>query len=182
MRSSQKGVTLLELLVALALFAVAAPLVANALFQGVRSAAKVRASIDARRAEDRLFARLEADLRNALPLSQAAFIGDADRFSFPLAGSLKRVTYEAKNGALLRSESDLKGGDASRTFLGDDVEKFSVEYAYADPSGKITFLPYWTKEPYAGLPRAVRVRMVRSGGVSESLVTLPQGHFGKAGE
>lgn len=182
MKLTQKGVTLVELMVALTLFAVAAPLVGRAFYQGVRATAKMRASVDERRGEDRMFSRIETDLRNALPLSVMSFEGASDRFAFPVAGSMKRVSYAAKDGALVRSEEGAAGhGVVSETSLVQGIEAFTVEYAYRDGTGKTLFLPYWAEEPYTGLPRAVRVRVVRNGNTKELLVSLPQGRFGKAG-
>lgn len=182
MKLSQKGVTLIELIVALTLFAVAAPLVGRAFYQGVRATAKVRASIDERRGEDRMFSRIETDLRNALPLSVLPFEGASDRFAFPTAGNMKRVRYAAKDGALVRSEEGAAGqGVVSETLLAQGIEAFTVEYAYRDGTGKTLFLSYWAEEPYAGLPRAVRVKVMRNGNTKELFVSLPQGHFGKAG-
>ncbi len=182
MKFSKKGVTLIELIVALALFAVAAPLVGRAFYQGVHATAKVRVSIDKRRGEDRIFSKIETDLRNALPLSTMPFEGASDHFAFPVGGILKRVRYEAKDGSLIRFEEDpIDPGAVSETLLAEGIESFTAEYAYLDKAGKTFFSPYWTEEPYPGLPRAVRVRVVQKGDTKELLVSLPQGHFGKAG-
>lgn len=180
MKHSQKGVTLIELIVALTLFAIAAPLVGRAFYQGVRAAMKVRAAIDERRREDRMFSKIEMDLRNALALSAMPFEGASDRLAFPVAGSMKRVRYEVKDGALVRLEEDpVHAKPVSETLLADGIESFAAEYAYLDKAGKTLFFPYWIENPYTGLPRAVRVRVARKGAMKELLVSLPQGHFGK---
>jgi prepilin-type N-terminal cleavage/methylation domain-containing protein len=182
MMFSKKGVTLIELIVALTLFAIAVPLVGRAFYQGVRATAKVRASIDERRGEDRIFLKIETDLRNALPLSAMPFEGASDHFAFPVGGTLKRVRYAVRDGALVRFEEDAaRQGVVSEMLLAQGIEMFVVEYAYRDETEKTLFLPYWAEEPYSGLPRAVRVRVVRNGNTKELLVSLPQGHFGKAG-
>ncbi len=174
------GFTLVELLVALSLTAVAAPLVANSFRQGIRAVKHVRSAVDERRFARSLESRLEKDLLNAVSFSTASFRGGDGRLTFAsLDGTPKSVSYDLFHGSVFRTERSVSGGLLERRELVRGVRSWTVGYAYREADGRVDFRPVWGKEQ-SGIPRTVRMRVAFESvkDERESLWNLPQGRLG----
>lgn len=185
---NQKGLTLIELLVAMTLFAIAAPLLYRSFYEGARSIQKVRSSLEEGRRSYRAFSSLEKDLKNSVSYSPAPFQGSKDSFSFvSLDGSLSKVTYELKNGEFLRTESPVAQKDslaADSRVLMAGVSDFHVEYAYSDENKNIVYRPQWSQKSDNGIPRAMKMtwKLQDAKNIESLFVWIPQGSLGLAGE
>ena len=179
------GFTLIELLIALAILALVAALAYRALSSLTDSEAKLTLEAQHWRSLDGLFARLEADMREALPRevrtgsgTEPAWIGDMDgagnaelRFSRagpeftvePGAGG-QRIGYRMRNGVIEvlywpRLDQPAAGVPAAYA-LADGATQFRV--AYLDARGG--WRDRWPASGEPVVPRAVRVSITLGDG------------------
>ena len=125
---NRRGLTLVELLVAITLFSIASTLVYHVFAGGMRLSNRLQATLREDASTDLLFARAEKELRNAILLKDIPFRGDNFRMRYAtLDGEIRPVVYE---------------------------NLFSIEYAYKNKAGEVIFQPYWTG---SFLPKAVRL-------------------------
>ena len=179
------GFTLIELLIALAILGLVAVLGYRGLSSLADSEAKLAAEARHWRNLDGLFARIEADLREALPREvrtergiEPAWIGDMDgagnaelRFSRagpeftaePGSGG-QRIGYRMRDGAvevLYWPRLDQPAAVVPAAYaLADGVTQFRV--AYLDARGG--WRDRWPAPGEPAVPRAVRVAMTLAGG------------------
>jgi general secretion pathway protein J len=179
------GFTLIELLIALAILALVATLGYRALSSLTDSEAKLTLEAQHWRNLDGLFARLEADLREALPRevrtgsgTEPAWIGDMDgagnaelRFSRagpeftvePGAGG-QRIGYRMRNGVievLYWPRLDQPAAVVPAAYaLADGVTQFRI--AYLDARGG--WRDRWPASSEPAVPRAVRVSIALGDG------------------
>lgn len=175
------GFSLIELLVALAVFAAMAALA----YGGLNSVVRTRAELGRQQAAFdglmRSVAVLERDLRQAAarPVRgnygepQPAFAGLPDRIEFTRAGfanpqaeqrsNLERVAYALDGGALERGVwlalDRAPGSKAQVTSLRDHVEAFRLRYLDASNRWSDNWPPRETDAIPAALPRAVEFRI-----------------------
>jgi len=188
------GFTLIELLIALAILALVAVLGYRALSSLADSEAKLTAEAQHWRNLDGLFARLEADMRLALPRevrtgsdAEPAWIGDRDsagnaelRFSRagpeftvePGSGG-QRIGYRMRDGAievLYWPRLDQPAAVAPAAYaLAEGVTQFRVDYL----DGRGGWRDHWPAPGEPAVPRAIRVAMTLAGGeVVERLLAL----------
>src|SRR5438552_159993 len=96
---NRRGFTLIEILVAVALVAIAMPLLYLTFYQGIRYSDKVRAEFEKRRLTVRPFSAMEKDLKNAVLFSLTPFNGINNRLSFASLGAdIRKISYELKDG------------------------------------------------------------------------------------
>ena len=188
------GFTLLELLIALAILALVSVLGYRALSSLADSEAKLTAEAQHWRNLDGLFARLEADMRVALPRevrteggTEPAWIGDSDsagsaelrfsragpEFTLESGSSGQRIGYRMRNGAvevLYWPRLDQPAAVVPVAYvLAEGVTQFRI--AYLD--GRGGWRDRWPTAGEPALPRAVRVAMTLAGGeVIERLLAL----------
>jgi general secretion pathway protein J len=194
MTPKRAGFTLIEVLIALSILALVATLGYRALASLSDSEAQLTAEARHWRNLDGLFARLEADLREALPRdvrtgsgSEPAWLGDVDdagngelRFSRagpefeiePGSGG-QRIGYRLRNGAvevLYWPRLDQPGTVLPQAYaLADGITQFRVDYLDARGGWRDRW-PVLGEPP---VPRAARVAlMLANGDVIERWVAL----------
>ncbi len=183
----QRGFTLMELMIAVAIFAIMAVMA----YRGLRAVAQTQAAIvqseDENRALDRLFAMLERDCLQAVPRSvrgaynqrEAAFVGDATAFKFTtqqlssdgLRGYSEgvRVGYQLNGDKLYRSTQraldSAPNTPETRQLVMQDLSQFRIRYVDLDrrPLDRFPDLASQPADPRAAanaadvLPRALEV-------------------------
>jgi general secretion pathway protein J len=180
-----RGFTLLEVLLAIAIVAIIATLGYRAVSALSESETKLAAEATRWRTLDLFFARLEADLRQAMPrparLSaalQPAWLGNADAvgnsvLEFSRAGpefmlepgsAGQRLAYRLRNGAVevlyWASYDRPRGVDPTPYALLDGVTRFQL--AYLTQSG--VWADTWPLAGESALPRAVKVDVTLASG------------------
>ena len=175
----QRGFTLVEMLVALSLFAAIAAIGVGLLRSSVDTQDAVQARLQAMSGTNRLRAVMANDLAQAVqratrgPAGEAvpAFFGSATGFAFVHAGaaahdgaprpSVERVGYALVGGEWRRAIQPMLDGTAlsEGDRLVGDVTGVAVRYRGDDGAWSES----WTSEPGDRLPRAVEVRLTRTG-------------------
>jgi general secretion pathway protein J len=181
-----RGFTLLEVLIAVAIVAVIAVLGYRAIAALADSESRLSAEATRWRTLDLFFARLEGDLRQAMPRSarladtrEAAWVGtiaDADgnaalafsragpEFNLEPGSAGQRLAYRLRDGVvevLYWSGYDRpRGVEATAYPLLSDVTRFRL--AYLATSG--AWVDTWPVTGDAELPRAVRVELTLANG------------------
>ncbi len=167
MRKNAEGYTLVELLIALAVFSALAASFAVALRQGFHSW-KMQREDQLRRQEARVVLnRLARDLRNAVPLAKESFIGSEREIIFhrPEENGIVRVQYRLSenhgNTVLERRHQFLSregnGTPVRRATISSSM-KVHWEFAAKSPeNGEIIWRRKWTDGD--GFPLGMRVRL-----------------------
>ena len=168
----ERGFTLVEMLVALSLFAAIAAIGVGLLRSSVDTQDAVQDRLKAMGGINRLRAVMANDLAQALPRSTRgpsgeavpAFAGSGTGFALVHGGArpnIERVAYALTGGEWRRAVQSmldgtpLSGGDR----LAGEVSGAAVRYR--DDRGQ--WSNSWTSEPGDRLPRAVEVRLTRQG-------------------
>lgn len=181
-RTTEKGgngFTLVEMLIALSIFAAIAAMGVSLLRSSVDTQNAVQARLKAMGGINRLRAVMANDLAQALPRSTRgpsggavpAFLGSSTGFAFVHAGAvnvdggprpgIERVGYALMAGEWRRATQPMLDGTplgAGDRLVGD-VTGVAVRYRGADGSWGTT----WSSDPDDRLPRAVEVRLTRAG-------------------
>jgi general secretion pathway protein J len=178
-RRSQSGFTLVEMLVALSLFAAIAAMGVGLLRSSVDTQDAVQGRLKAMGGVNRLRAVMANDLAQAVqrptrgPAGEAvpAFVGSASGFAFVHGGAasldggprpnVERVAYALIGSEWRRAVQPMLDGTALGE--GDRLvgEVAAVQLRYRDETGN--WGESWSSEPGDRLPRAVEVRMTRTG-------------------
>jgi len=188
-----RAFTLLELLVALAILALTAVLGYRALESLTESETRLAAEGERWRALDSFFARLESDLRAAVPrdarlgaTTEPAWLGGEDargnaelrlsraasEFTFDAGGAGQRIGYRLRddNVEVLYWPSFDRRVEASPMAyaLVGGVTRFRIDYL----DGRGAWSDRWPALGEAALPRAVRIELALDGGevIERSLV------------
>lgn len=193
-RRAGRGFTLLETLIALAILALIATLGYRAVSALVESEAQLTAEAQRWRTLDALFARLEADVRQAMPRDvrigaarEAAWVGDVDaegnsvvrisragpEFASDPGAAGQRVGFVLEGDTLSVQywPSFDRAADANpqRFALASGLAHFRLRYL--DSNG--AWRPRWPALGEAALPRAVRVELrLADGAEVERLLAL----------
>jgi len=183
--SLRTGFTLLEVLIAIAILALIAVLGYRALAALSDSEVKLTAEATRWRTLDLFFARLEGDLRQAMPrparLSEAgepAWLGATDatgnsvlafsragpEFSLETGSAGQRLGYRFREGAVevlyWASYDRPRGVDPSAYALLDGIAGFQLAYLTKDGAWVNT----WPNSGESALPRAVKVNLTLASG------------------
>lgn len=176
--NNERGFTLIEMLVALSLFAAIAAMGVGLLRSSVDTQDAVQGRLKAMGGVNRLRAVMANDLaqavqrptRGAAGEAVPAFIGSANGFAFVHGGagsldgsgrpSVERVAYALVGGEWRRATQPMLDGTAlgAGDRLVGDVAAVAVRYR--DENGN--WSESWSSEPGDRLPRAVEVRMTRT--------------------
>ena len=176
--TDERGFTLIEMLVALSLFAAIAAMGVGLLRSSVDTQDAVQGRLKAMGGVNRLRAVMANDLaqavqrptRGAAGEAVPAFIGSASGFAFVHGGAasldggprpnVERVAYALVGGEWRRATQPMLDGTALGA--GDRLvgEVAAVAVRYRDETGN--WRESWSSEPGDRLPRAVEVRMTRT--------------------
>lgn len=184
-----RGFTLLEMVVAIAIFAIIAAISYSALNNFLDARARINAKNEQLRALQTMFVLLEQDLRYAVDRSvrdeygdvEPAFIGSADQ---PLAGGellrlttirpapvgggehqLTRVAWRLQDGALTRVawrvlDRDIDSRGYARRVM-SDIDDIGLQYVAYDDEDRFRALDQWIGA--LGLPAGVAVTVLPEG-------------------
>jgi general secretion pathway protein J len=164
---SQRGFTLVELLIALALTGLVALLLLDATrmaAQGTNRVAAQAERLEARRALDDLLRRqLSATIASPLLPNAAPLVGGPQKLEFlslaeDSGAGLYRVRLDLEDGGLVLSRSAVAGGMPERTLLAPRLTTFALAYFGAPPDGgDAKWQERW--EATRALPSLVRVTL-----------------------
>ena len=173
---NRRGLTLLELLVAVVICGLALTAVYRTFVSGSNLSRRIQSSVAARGRAALFFSEIEKDLKNSLVYTPVPFKGDNFAMSFASMGEIiGTVRYGYRDGSVFKSAGPQDPGHPVLR----ELRGFSIEYAYQDENSGTLFLPYWKG---SGLPRAVRLSLAfsgRDGTPFSDIVVLPQGNMGK---
>jgi general secretion pathway protein J len=176
-RARQGGFTLVEMLVALAIFAMLSAAGVMLLRASIDTQAAVSGRLGDSSGINRLRAMLTRELATAQPrisrngegLLRAAFVGEPESIAF-VHGSggdlgrpvLGRVSYALDNGALVRRASEAidGGSDGDAATLVRDVTALHWRFRARDGG----WMDRWAADDAARLPLAVELTLARRGG------------------
>jgi general secretion pathway protein J len=184
----QHGFTLVEMLIALSIFAAIAAMGVGLLRSSVDTQDAVQGRLKAMGGINRLRAVMANDLAQALPRSTRgpsgeavpAFIGSSTGFAFVHGGaggidagprpSVERVGYALVGGEWRRATQPMLDGTAlgDGDRLIDEVAGAAVRYR--DDMGQ--WNEHWSSDPGDRLPRAVEVRLTRTGRAPLTMIFL----------
>jgi general secretion pathway protein J len=193
-RASAAGFTLIEILIALAILGLVAVLGYRAMSSLTDSEVRLAAESERWRGLDALFARLESDMRLALPrevrvgrATEPAWLANPDaagnaewrvaragpEFSLEPGSAGQRIGYRLREGmveVLYWPHLDLPPGVAPASFaLADGIARFEI--TYLDTRG--VWHERWPQAGEPVLPRAARIVLLLDDGNSvERWVTL----------
>lgn len=184
---NEQGFTLVEMLVALSLFAAIAAIGVGLLRSSVDTQDAVQDRLQAMSGVNRLRAVMANDLAAALPRATRgpagetvpAFIGSATGFAFVHAApaldggarpDIERTGYALVGDEWRRATQPMLDGAAlgEGDRLVDDIT--AVALRYRDHEG--TWGDSWTSEPGDRLPRAVELRLTRDGRAPLTMIFL----------
>lgn len=178
-KDGQRGFTLVEMLVALSIFAVIAAMGVTLLRSSIDTQDAVQARLKGMSGINRLRAVMANDLAQAVPRATRgvsgepvpAFAGSSTGFAFVHAGAgaldgssrpgIERVGYALTGGEWRRATQPMLDGTALSD--GDRLvgEVSGAAVRYRDDRGN--WAGTWTSDPGDRLPRAVEVRLTRTG-------------------
>ena len=174
----ERGFTLVEMLVALVIFALLAAAGVGLLRSSVNTQEAVGSKLADLAASERLRLLLASDLTQAVDrpsrdtsgAKRPAFVGTAAELQFVRAGwtgqdgtpALQRVGWQVQGGALMRSASDVVdgGGAASPASLLKNVTRASFRFRALTGEWREGWSPAPTEPP---LPAAVELQVQRAG-------------------
>lgn len=188
--------TLIELLIASAIFLVVAVTIYSAFGAGIFGLRHINESIDMQQAARQILERLDTDLRNAFTYAkdkESKFIGNASGISFltlvdtfsvdKLEQEYAFVSYEVEGNTLMRAcrknqESLNAGSTIQAEEMSPRIEKLEFSYGYIDPFDKSLKLKDSWGAPGAldeqkTLPAAVAVKLaIKDKGTQEFQRTI----------
>ena len=193
-RGEQRGFTLVEMLVSLSIFAAIAAMGVGLLRSSVDTQDAVQQRLKGMSGLNRVRAVMANDLAQAVPRSTRgpsgeavpAFLGSSSGFAFVHGGApsdgmrpdVERVGYALAGGEWRRATQPMLDGTALSD--GDRLvgEVASVAVRYRDERGD--WSESWTSDPGDRLPRAVEVRLTRTGRAPLTMLFLTAPAAGQA--
>jgi type II secretion system protein J len=175
-RSNQKGVSFIELLIAVTILSFLGTAVFGVFTQGLRLRQRA-ASLQPDLESDLIFEKITGDLTSAYPSGLGSFKGEEDSFQmmgYAASGTADpqregipepaRIRYALKDGALERSqepyETLLAAGNAAEPKVKEvaaGVKECHFEYYHRDPKkAEYQWKSFWQSDC---LPKAVRVSL-----------------------
>lgn len=190
---AKRGYVLIELLVAVILFAVAGSMLSMSFIQGLKTNKRIHEEFKSHDPLRVTFIQLERDLRNAVSLLDYPFHGKKDEIKFPgllpeeskegkVTTSLYLIHYYLKNKKLMRSQEKLTAKlvseERKEKILIKELSSFEFQFPYQDDDSKEVFEPFWLDEPYFGVPRSTKIKITTPELQLEKLISIPQGKAG----
>lgn len=189
----QKGFVLIELLVAMILFALAGSMLSFSFIQGLKTNQRIHEGFKSHDPLRLTFIQLERDLRNSVSLVDHPFTGKKGELKFPSllpeeSKEGKKVTqlylvhYFLKESRLIRSQaklsSKLTNEEVKEKILIKELKSLEFEYPYQDEESNEVSESFWLDEPYFGIPRSVKLKILSREVNLEKIVSIPQGKMG----
>lgn len=193
-KEKQRAFTLIELLLALALFGIVSTSLYMSLRSGLLLYNRTEEGLQTQHALSRLFYDMDRQLRNALYSPQYVFDGDQKKISFLTVKevyeedsrsiTLAYMSYEFASKRLMFSELMLpEEKETKEVLLEDIIRGGTFYYAYKDEDGSIEWREKWEEE---SLPYAIKCRyLVRFNEVDkkdknlEYIFVIPHGIWGE---
>ncbi|MFH1282901.1 MAG: type II secretion system protein [bacterium] len=167
--NTQKAFTLIELLIALSIFSIAAVTIIS-VFQKGLLAWKKGSSIISLNQKTRAFSELfSRELRNIRTFSPIKFSGETSSISFPnlstdkTKGCFNKTTYyfDSMNKTIVRNTKSLSDIYLNNTGSDEpmltDVEEFKLEYAYSSADQGLSWKELWDAED--SVPKGLKIHL-----------------------
>lgn len=173
MTKNRSAITLVELLIASAIFSVVVLTIYSAFHAGVFGYRDIEGNIDASQSAQQILGRINLDLRNSFVYSQneskftgandaISFLALADRFSEDkIIQDYGFISYQLEDKRLMRlclkNQETLNNNLRSESEeMGSDIEELSFSYGYMEDQA-IKWKDSWDDK--AALPLAVKVKL-----------------------
>ncbi len=164
------GFTMIEMIIALSLFAVVVISAYGAFRGGFVAYQRIESQLGSRHELSMLTAQLGKELRAAIFYAPVPFEGKSDKLEFParlwrydrdqLTEDLYQVSYQCRDGQIVRTEQKIRkkfsdsGNPESEPLLPLSACKF--QFAYKMHDGNLIWKNELSDKPYQGIPRAIR--------------------------
>ena len=190
MKQRQRGYLLVEMLTALTLFSLAGTSLYTGYLQGLRCYREIGENYRIYAGPKMSFMKMEEDLRNMTALREYPFKGSEEEILFPAflpvsddegrtEYRLYQVRYFVRRGELVREQQELtsalKKPKASVKVMMKKVDVFKFSFPFESEDGRPFYGPIWPEDPYAGLPRMVRVELSSGELRLNKTVSVPHG-------
>lgn len=160
-----RGFTLLEILIALSVFALLATLTSSAMYHAFTTRSRVTAQADRLADLQRTMAFIQQDTQQIMPraVQEILFIGKPDEVRFTRGGvfntttdaqsALQRVAYLCKKGELIRRHWPMLDTPSPKIYTDKTLltNLSNCKMAYLSPQAQLT--PNWEQN---NLPRAIQ--------------------------
>lgn len=191
--SKIRGFTLVEAVIAIGLFLVVAVASYGSFRSGLLAYGRIESQLGQSHELKMLVRQINEDLRSGIFYADIPFQGESDKIIFPARirrfkenqfnEDLYQVTYQFRSRDLERLESKIQkkfnaDQDVKEALLSFD--SFRFQYAYRKQGGGIEWKNEWVKNPYGGIPKAIRI-LVKEKKVKEEKIFqffIPHGILG----
>lgn len=169
-KTRQSGFTLVETIIAIGLFTVIAISAYGGFRNGFLAYQRIEAQLGKNHELNMFLYQFGREIRNAVYYAPYPFEGEADKIRFAtwvkrfdgtkVVEDLGVVSYEFRSKDLERVEEKTKkgfkeGSSSKEKML--TLESCKFQFAYRRRDGGIEWKNEWSKKPYQGLPKAIRL-------------------------
>jgi len=190
--SSRSGFTMIEMVIALSLFAVVVISAYGAFRSGFVAYQRIELQLGHRHELDMLVQQIGGELRAAFYYAPIPFEGKSDKIQFParlwryednqLTEDLYEITYQFRDSQLIKKEQKIKQKFSQERNAEAEsllpLASCKFQFAYKSRDGELIWKNELSDKPYQGLPRAVRIMIKgKVTGNSEEIFDflIPQG-------
>lgn len=177
---SLTGFALIELLVAISIFAVVVTVVYTTLYTGLKAYHRTQGELRLHQEINQILDKLSVELRNCYDAEyneeedKGGFVADSQNISFFTIqntysqGSFKkllaRLTYNFIEGTLFKKvqldeDAFLEEGDFQEEELISDIQELSFEYLYSGEEGEFEWKSEWSDKSL--IPKGVKIEITR---------------------
>ena len=178
--SNVAGFALIELLVAISIFAVVITVVYTTLYTGLKAYHRTQGELRLNQEINQVLDKLSVELKNCYDAEynveedKGGFVADSQNLSFFTIqntysqGSFKkllaRITYKFIEGTLFKKvqldeDAFLEEGDFKEEELISDIEALSFQYLYSKEEGESEWKPEWSDKSH--IPKGVKIEITR---------------------